>query len=75
MSEEEARKELEDITKELVYLHNKKNRTDIREKNKEYREICFKIYCKERKKKLSFISYKKELWIKKLTQLGTTETS
>ena len=50
MSDEEARKELEEITKDLVYLHNKKNRTDIREKNKEYREICFKIYCKEERK-------------------------
>lgn len=42
MTEEEARQELEEITKELVKLQNKKSRTDIIEKNKEYKELCYK---------------------------------
>jgi len=50
MTEEEARQELEEITIQLVKLQNKKSRTNIVEKNKEYKEICYDIYCKEQRK-------------------------
>lgn len=40
MKEEEIRTELEEITRKLVQIKNKKSRTDIIEKNKEYRELC-----------------------------------
>ena len=43
MNEETMRNELEEITKELVRLQNQKYRTDIVEKNKEYKEICYKM--------------------------------
>ena len=51
MSEEQMRNELEEITKELVRLQNKKYRTDIIEKNKEYKEICYKMWFLEERKK------------------------
>jgi hypothetical protein len=43
MTETKIREELEEITKELVRLQNQKYRTDIVEKNKEYKEICYKM--------------------------------
>ena len=53
MTEEEIREELWEITKELVKLQNQKYRTDIVEKNKEYKEICYKMgFLEERKKNL-----------------------
>ena len=51
MTEEEIREELWEITKELVKLQNQKYRTDIVEKNKEYKEICYKMWFLEERKK------------------------
>lgn len=51
MNEEAMRNELEEITKELVKLQNKKYRTDIIEKNKEYKEVCYKMWFLEERKK------------------------
>jgi len=51
MNEEQMRNELEEITKELVKLQNQKYRTDIVEKNKEYKEICYKMWFLEERKK------------------------
>ena len=51
MTETEIRNELEEITKELVKLQNKKYATDIVEKNKEYKEICYKMWFLEERKK------------------------
>ena len=51
MNEETMRNELEEITKELVRLQNQKYRTDIVEKNKEYKEICYKMWFLEERKK------------------------
>ena len=51
MTEQEIRNELEEITKELVKLQNKKYATDIIEKNKEYKEICYKMWFLEERKK------------------------
>lgn len=51
MTEEKIREELWEITKELVKLQNQKYRTDIVEKNKEYREICYKMWFLEERKK------------------------
>lgn len=51
MTEQEIMNELEEITKELVRLQNKKYRTDIIEKNKEYKEICYKMWFLEERKK------------------------
>ena len=51
MDEEQMRNELEEITKELVRLQNQKYRTDIVEKNKEYKEICYKMWFLEERKK------------------------
>ena len=51
MTEQEIRNELEEITKELVRLQNQKYRTDIVEKNKEYKEICYKMWFLEERKK------------------------
>lgn len=51
MSEEQMRNELEEITKELVRLQNQKYRSDIIEKNKEYKEICYKMWFLEERKK------------------------
>ena len=50
MSEQEIRNELEMITKELVKLQGLKYRTDIVEKNKEYKEICLKMQMLEERK-------------------------
>ena len=50
MTETKIREELEEITKELVRLKNQKYRTDIVEKNKEYREICYKMWFLEERK-------------------------
>ena len=43
-TEEKMREQLEEITKELVQLENKKKRTDMIKKNKEFKEIVKKIY-------------------------------
>ena len=51
MTETKIREELEEITKELVRLQNQKYRTDIVEKNKEYKEICYKMWFLEERKK------------------------
>ena len=51
MTETKIREELEEITKELVKLQNQKYRTDIVEKNKEYKEICYKMWFLEERKK------------------------
>ena len=51
MTEQEIRNELEEITKELVKLQGLKYRTDIVEKNKEYKEICYKMWFLEERKK------------------------
>lgn len=51
MTEEEIREELWEITKELVKLQNQKYRTDIVEKNKEYKELCYKMWFLEERKK------------------------
>ena len=51
MTEQEIRNELEEITKELVKLQGQKYRTDIVEKNKEYKEICYKMWFLEERKK------------------------
>ena len=51
MSEQEIRNELEMITKELVKLQGQKYRTDIIEENKEYKEICYKMWMLEERKK------------------------
>ena len=51
MTEQEIRNELEEITKELVKLQGLKYRTDIVEKNKEYKEICYKMWMLEERKK------------------------
>ena len=51
MTEQEIRNELEEITKELVRLQNQKYSTDIVEKNKEYKEICYKMWFLEERKK------------------------
>ena len=50
MTEQEIRNELEEITKELVKLQGLKYRTDIVEKNKEYKEICLKMQMLEERK-------------------------
>lgn len=51
MKENEIRAELEQITKELVKLQGQKYRTDIVEKNKEYKEICLNMQMLEERKK------------------------
>lgn len=51
MTETKIREELEEITKELVRLQNQKYRTDIVEKNKEYKDICYKMWFLEERKK------------------------
>ena len=51
MTETKIREELEEITKELVKLQNQKYRSDIVEKNKEYKEICYKMWFLEERKK------------------------
>ena len=51
MSEQQIRDELEMITKELVKLQGQKYRTDIIEENKEYKEICYKMWMLEERKK------------------------
>ena len=51
ITEEQIRNELEEITKELVKLQGQKYRTDIVEKNKEYKEICLKMWFLEERKK------------------------
>ena len=51
MNEQEIRNELEEITKELVKLQGQKYRTDIVEKNKEYKELCYKMWFLEERKK------------------------
>lgn len=51
MTETKIREELEEITKELVRLQNQKYRSDIVEKNKEYKEICYKMWFLEERKK------------------------
>ena len=51
ITEEQIRNELEEITKELVKLQGQKYRTDIVEKNKEYKEICYKMWMLEERKK------------------------
>ena len=51
MNEETMRNELEENTKELVRIQNKKNRTDIIEKKKENKEICYKMWFLEERKK------------------------
>ena len=50
-TEQEIRNELEEITKELVKLQGQKYRTDIVEENKEYKEICYKMWFLEERKK------------------------
>ena len=40
-NEEEIRTELEEITRKLVQIKNKKYRTDWIEKNKEYKQLCY----------------------------------
>ena len=50
-TEQEIRDELEEITKELVKLQGQKYRTDIVEKNKEYKELCYKMWFLEERKK------------------------
>ena len=50
-TEQEIRNELEEITKELVKLQGQKYRTDIVEENKEYKELCYKMWFLEERKK------------------------
>lgn len=50
MEEEKIRERLEEITRELVRIKNKKHRTNIIEKNKEYRELCTKQWLLELEK-------------------------
>ena len=42
MKEEKIRERLEEITRELVRIKNKKRNNNIIERNKEYREACMR---------------------------------
>lgn len=63
MKEEEIRTELEEITRKLVQIKNKKSRTNIIEKNKEYKELCTQQdFLEERKKRLLNLIKKIHEW-------------
>lgn len=63
MKEEEIRTELEEITRKLVQIKNKKSRTNIIDKNKEYKELCTQQdFLEERKKRLLNLIKKIHEW-------------
>ena len=45
------KKMLEEVSKKLKFLKSKKNRTNIIDDNKLYREICYQIWLLEEQKK------------------------
>lgn len=58
-NEEEIRAELEEITRKLVQIDNKKKHTDIVKYNKEYKELCYNQTVLEQRKAFLLDTIKK----------------